>query len=167
MRRLDPSPPRHPIHPTFTEKIPDAQLSSLRPRHLRHPGVRHQGGGHLPLEMYYNPAVFSLWKLNNLLPHVRPRILKQDEAEEVLRHGFVGFGRCGSKILNPESWLRNGGHSTQDQVMQMGRRLSQGRPSQSQPEPFRDFNMVATNKGTLDPESTINTGESKRRIGLQ
>ena len=143
MRRLDPSPSRHQIHLTFTEKIPDAQLPSLRPRHLRHPGVRHQGGGHLP-----------------------PRILKQDEAEEVLRHGFVGFGRCGSKILNPESWLWNGGHSTQDQVMQMGRRLSQGRPSQSQPEPFREFNMVATNKGTLDPESTINTGESKRRIGL-
>ena len=118
-----------------------------------------------PLDMYYNPAVFSLWKLNNLLPHVRPRILKPNEAEEVLRHGLVGFGWSGSKILNPESWLRNGGHSTQDQVMQMGRRLSQGRPSQSQPEPFRD--MVATNKGTLDPESTINTGESKRRIGLQ
>ena len=95
------------------------------------------------LEMYYNPHHFSLWKLNNLSPHVRPRILKPYEAEEVLRMRH-GSGRSGSRF-----W--NGGHSTQDQVIQMGRMLSQSRPSQSQPEPFRAFNMLATINETLDP----------------
>ena len=96
-----------------------------------------------PLDKYYNPHHFTLWKLNNLSPHVRPRILKPYEAEEVLRMRH-GSGRSGSRF-----W--NGGHSTQDQVFQMGRRLSQGRPSQSQPEPFRAFNMLATINETLDP----------------
>ena len=112
-----------------------------------------------PLDKYYNPHHFTLWKLNNLSPHVRPRILKPYEAEEVLRHGS---GRSGSRFWNGghstqdqvfqmRRRLSQGGHSTQDQVFQMGRRLSQSRPSQSQPEPFRAFNMLATINETLDP----------------
>ena len=130
-----------------------------------------------PLDKYYNPHHFTLWKLNNLSPHVRPRILKPYEAEEVLRMRH-GFGRSGSRFWNgghstqgqvfqmgrlsqgghstqdqvfQMRRLSQGGHSTQDQVIQMGRRMSQGRPSQSQPEPFRAFNMLATINETLDP----------------
>ena len=62
--------------------------------------------------------------------------------------------------------LSQGGHSTQDQVFQMGRRQSQGRPSQSQPEPFRAFNMLATINETLDPVDVWRPGHEDSDLGL-